>query len=111
MMRRPAAAVLLLAASPAAAEVGISPKHLLIVRPGIDAVWGSYVFAVQNDGEAEAPFKARIMLPRETVDFMRQFLVDAVRGSSGGGGGGAIDVPSPGEAARGALSQHLSSAR
>lgn len=54
------------------AEIQITPKHLVILRPGIDSVWGSYVFALQNTGEEEAEFRSEIMLPKETVDFMPQ---------------------------------------
>jgi hypothetical protein len=67
-----AAALALAAAAPAAAAVETTSKQLLILRPGIDAIWGSYIFALQNDGAAAEPFKGRVMLPKETVDFQAQ---------------------------------------
>jgi hypothetical protein len=60
------------ASTAARAEVRITPKHLVILRPGVDSVWGTYVFAIQNDGAEPAPFKSKVMLPKETVDFAPQ---------------------------------------
>lgn len=91
-MRLLLAALAFLLAAPSFAEVRVTPKHLLIVRPGIDAVWGSYVFAVQNDGEAEAPFKARIMLPKETIDFMPQEGVEASQVTLAEGGTNKVQI-------------------
>lgn len=59
-------------ASHAQAEVTVTPRHLIIMRPGLDALFGSYIFAVRNDGEKKERFQGEVMLPRETVDFVPQ---------------------------------------
>lgn len=53
-----------------AAEVSVSPKHLLILRSGLDAVYGTYVFAVQNGNSEKQEFSSTILMPKETDDFM-----------------------------------------
>lgn len=71
----------------ASAAVTVTPRHLIILRPGLDAVYGSYVFAVNNDGEAAERIKMHVMLPRETSDFVPQEGLDPneiVLGSDGG---------------------------
>lgn len=60
------------AAPDAAGGIQLTPKHLVIVRPGQDAIWGSYVFAVQNNGQEPAALSTEVMLPKETVDFVPQ---------------------------------------
>lgn len=50
----------------------ISPKHLLILRPGLDSVFGTYVFAVQNADAAPAPFRSEILIPKEAEDWFPQ---------------------------------------
>lgn len=80
---------MLLPSAPAAAEAGVSPRHLIILRDGLDAVWGSYVFAVVNDGNAPAPLKVEIALPKETADWAPQEGVEpeAVKLAAGAGSG------------------------
>ena len=51
------------------AEVTLAPRHVMIVRPMIDQVWGSYIFALENRGTAPERFASTLMLPKETVDF------------------------------------------
>ncbi len=80
---------------PALAEVTLTPKHLVILRQGLDAVYGSYVFAVQNTGEAPAPFKQAVMLPKETVDFVPQEGVEAGEVSLSEGNGVLVDKEFP----------------
>jgi hypothetical protein len=55
-----------------APSIQLTPKHMMILRPGLDAIWGSYVFAVQNTGSEPASLSTEIMLPKETVDFQPQ---------------------------------------
>lgn len=81
---------LLLSSAPLRAEVMLTPKHLIILRQGLDAVYGSYVFAVQNNGEATARFKSAVMLPKETVDFVPQEGVEPDEVSLAPGGGGVV---------------------
>lgn len=59
------------------AEVFVAPKHLIILRQGLDSIWGSYVFAVQNTDEQPAHLKTKIMLPKEVEDFAPQEGVTA----------------------------------
>lgn len=59
-------------AGTAEATISVSGRHLVILREGIDAVWGSYIFAVQSDEPGPAKLTARIRLPKETEDFMPQ---------------------------------------
>ncbi len=61
-----------LLATAARAEVYVTPKHLLILREGLDTVYGSYIFALQNTGEKPEHFKVPVMLPKETEDFTPQ---------------------------------------
>lgn len=79
----------------AAAEVRVSPKHLVILRPGLDSVWGSYVFAVENDGQELATFKGKVMLPKETIDFAPQEGVNADQLTLAPGGGVSVDAQFP----------------
>ena len=59
------------ASTPSNAEVFVSPKHVYIFQPGMDEVWGSYLFFVQNNGEPESSTFA-LPLPREQIDFGAQ---------------------------------------
>lgn len=87
----------LLGAFEARADVYVTPKHLIILRQGLDSLYGSYVFAVQNTGEAPETLKARVMLPKETVDFMPQEGLDPseVTLADGPDGGLQIDKSFP----------------
>ncbi len=88
---RPLLPLLLLAfGASAQAEVMLTPKHLIILRQGLDSVYGSYVFAVQNTGEATAKFKSAVMLPKETVDFVPQEGVEPEEVSLAPGGGSVV---------------------
>ncbi len=80
----------LLGASSAVAEVHVSPRHLMILREGLDTVLGSYVFAVVNDGQAPAPLKAQIVLPKEANDWAPQEGVEAESVKLAEGGGGLV---------------------
>lgn len=82
--------LLLILAGPARADVMLTPKHLIILRQGLDSVYGSYVFAVQNTGETTAKFKSAVMLPKETVDFVPQEGVEPEEVSLAPGGGGVV---------------------
>jgi hypothetical protein len=54
------------------AEIYVTSKHLVILRTGIDTVWGSYVFAVNNKDAAPSSFKVNIMMPAQMTDFYPQ---------------------------------------
>lgn len=57
---------------PAAAEIFVTSKHLVILRAGLDTVWGSYVFAVNNKDAAPSPLRVNIMMPAQMEDFHPQ---------------------------------------
>jgi hypothetical protein len=54
------------------AEIYVTSKHLVILRTGIDTVWGSYVFAVNNKDAGPSPLKVNIMMPAQMTDFYPQ---------------------------------------
>jgi hypothetical protein len=67
--------VLMLLSGPAVAQevtgtAGIEPRHLLILKPGLDAVFGNYVFAVANPTDAEVELEIPVALPLEADDFL-----------------------------------------
>lgn len=73
----------------AGAAVEVKAKHLLILRPGLDAVYGTYVFAVENNGKEAERYKGTAMLPKETDDFAPQEGLepaDVTLGPPGSGG-------------------------
>lgn len=61
--------IFLSSSSPVFANLELSEKHLIILRAGIDSLWGDYVFSVQNNSPAPQPTKIPLFLPAETVDF------------------------------------------
>lgn len=63
------ASLLSVLASPVAAEIALSKKHLIILRAGLDSVWGDYIFSVQNTQQESQRADIALFLPRETVDF------------------------------------------
>ena len=52
--------------------VSLEPRHLMILRGGTDAIFGSYLTAVNNRSVVAAPFKFTLRLPPEIVDFAPQ---------------------------------------
>ena len=61
--------LVLLFALPVRAEIALSEKHLIILRAGLDSVWGDYIFSVQNSQQVPQQAEITLFLPRETVDF------------------------------------------
>lgn len=60
------------------ATLELSEKHLIILRAGIDSLWGDYVFSIQNNTPTPQPTKIPLFLPAETVDFKAiEGIVDA----------------------------------
>jgi len=51
------------------AEVLLAPKQLIIVKPGIDRLHGSWIAAVINKGDKPDNFRLPVLLPRESIDF------------------------------------------
>ncbi len=80
-----------LVAGSAQADVSVTPRHLMILRPGLDAVYGSYVFAVENTASTPATLRTAVMLPKETVDFVPQEGVSPDEISLAPDGGMVVD--------------------
>lgn len=59
----------LLFALPVQAEIALSEKHLIILRAGLDSIWGDYIFSVQNSQSELQQAEVALFLPRETIDF------------------------------------------
>ena len=59
----------LLLASPVGAQITLSEKHLVVLRAGIDSVWGDYIFSVQNSQPEPQQAEVVLFLPRQTMDF------------------------------------------
>ncbi len=51
------------------AEVRVADKHIFVMFPGVDAVWGEYLFLVSNSGTEPERFVFPVLLPKETIDF------------------------------------------
>lgn len=85
-----------LALSPVAnAATGVGPKHVYILYPGVDAIWGSYIFVVTNDGPSPEQVIFPVMLPKETIDFQAQDTLSPQELKLGKDGGITIDKSFP----------------
>jgi hypothetical protein len=62
----------LLTTSRAYAEIEMTTKRLVILRPGVESLWGSYIFAIGNTGSEPEEIETSFKLPAETVDWMPQ---------------------------------------
>ncbi len=56
-------------ASTSFAEVVLMPKQLIVLKPGIDQILGTWVAAVNNRGQVPERFSLPVLLPREAKDF------------------------------------------
>jgi hypothetical protein len=63
------AALILFLPWSAAAQVQVSSKHMMVLYPSVDSVFGSYIFMVQNQGQQPERYSFPVMLPVETIDF------------------------------------------
>ncbi|WP_141732117.1 hypothetical protein [Oligoflexus tunisiensis] len=89
-------ATLLLAFSmQAAAAAQVSNKHIFVLYPGVDSVFGSYIFMVQNPGEQPERLSFPVMLPTETIDFQAQEGLAPNELNLGADGGLTIDKTFP----------------
>ena len=73
-------------AAPATAEV--AGRQLIILKQGLNQLWGSLVMAVLNETGSPARVKAHVMLPEQTTDWRPQEGVepgDIQLASEGGG--------------------------
>lgn len=55
-----------------AADIGFSPRHIVILSADTDHVWGHYFFAVNNKSSKSQRFRGPLLLPREAIDFRVQ---------------------------------------
>lgn len=53
-------------------EAVIGDRHAIMLRPGVDQVWGHYVFTLQNSGKAPAEISTPVMLPSGAIDVRPQ---------------------------------------
>jgi hypothetical protein len=54
----------------AADDVMVMPKQLLVLKPAIDSVAGTWVAAVRNAGNSDVNFSLPVLLPADASDFM-----------------------------------------
>lgn len=66
------ASLLLAFTMQATAAVQVTNKHIFVLYPGVDSVFGSYIFMVQNNGTQAERLSFPVMLPTETIDFQAQ---------------------------------------
>jgi hypothetical protein len=50
-------------------DVIIAPKQLVIVKPGLDQLNGTWVAAVINRSQTNETFRVPVLLPKEAIDF------------------------------------------
>jgi len=82
----------------AAGATNVGGKHVFILYPGVDSIWGSYIFVVTNDSQQPEAFTFPVMLPKETVDFQAQDVLSPDELKLGPDGGVIVDkVFPPGE--------------
>ncbi|MEY4632435.1 MAG: hypothetical protein RIQ81_2555 [Pseudomonadota bacterium] len=56
----------------AAVAVEIGPRHAIMLRGGVDQLWGHYVFTVNNPGDKASEFASPVMLPAGAIDVRPQ---------------------------------------
>ena len=84
-----------LLATSAMAAVSVTPRHLMVLREGLDVLYGSYVFGVFNTGDKPERFRTPVMLPKETDDFSAQEGVEAGDLTLAPGGGVILEKEFP----------------
>ena len=89
VLARVAAGVLGVAGSAQLAQgaLEVAGRHVFVVHPGVDALWGSYLFMVANTAAEAETTTFRVMLPQETNDWGAQDGVTQDDLSLGDGGG------------------------
>lgn len=68
----------------------LGERHAIMLRGGVDQVWGHYVFTLQNDGKVAEEFTTPVMLPSGAVDVRPQEGVTPEEVVIGDGGQVAI---------------------
>lgn len=77
--------------SVASAAVSLGQRHVYILYPGVDSIWGSYIFTVNNSSESPERFAFPVLLPKETIDFQGQDSLDPSELKLGADGAVTID--------------------
>lgn len=47
----------------------LAPRELIVMKPGVDRVWGTWITAVIHKGSAPEALSFYVNIPRESVDF------------------------------------------
>jgi hypothetical protein len=79
----------------AVAAVQVTNKHIFVLYPGVDSVFGSYIFMATNDGTQPERLSFPVMLPTETIDFQAQEGLAPNELNLGQDGGLTIDKAFP----------------
>ena len=53
-------------------DIFLSTRHIIILQADLKYIWGTYYFAVTNQGTEPAQFKTYVSLPAKTLDFKAQ---------------------------------------
>ncbi len=61
--------VQLFSASDAHANVSIRERHIVMIYPGLDALWGNYIFMLSNTSDSPVLHSMPLLMPKETVDW------------------------------------------
>ncbi len=56
-------------AQPSTTDIQLMPRQMMVIREGLDAVYGQIMFVVRNNAAVPLPFKFRVLMPKETSDF------------------------------------------
>ncbi len=72
---------------PVMGAVNMVPRYIYVLHGGVDAIWGQYMFMVQNNSEVEENATFKVVLPQETVDWQVQDGFNGVQFSLGKDGG------------------------
>lgn len=72
-------------------EVTVAPRHVMIIRPSVDRIVGSYIFALENRGAAPEKYSGTVLLPAETIDWSPVEGLEPSEVRLGEGGGLVIE--------------------
>jgi hypothetical protein len=68
-------------------QISKSKRHVVILQPSEDQIWGSYIFAVDNPSKKPQLMQIAVMIPKETKDFKAQEGIEANELKLGSDGG------------------------
>lgn len=61
----------------ASAEIIVRDRHIMIIYPGVDAIWGNYLFMMSNQATDPIRHQMDLVLPKETIDWQAQDSLSA----------------------------------